>query len=242
MITVLVAALNEEANVAATIETVLAAASAAGGLEIEIIAANDGSTDKTGAIIDEIAARDKRVIPLHHAKNQGIGASFRQGLESARHPYFMIVPGDNDAPLELLRDVMRAAGRADVVLNYWLNKEERGRRRNVLSTLYNTIYMVSFDIFVQYLNGVTIYPTEKLRTLQLRSTRFSICAEATIKVLRAGCSFCEIPGYMQTGLRGSTSFRLRNLLEVVQTYLLLLWEIYVSRRALYSGRPRRVRV
>jgi glycosyltransferase involved in cell wall biosynthesis len=215
MISVLAPALNEEANIAGTIETVFGAARSAGDVPVELIAVNDGSTDRTGEIIDEFARRD---------------------------PRFMIVPGDNDAPADLLAAVMRAASRADVVLNYWLNKEERGRRRNVLSTLYNTIYMVTFDIFVQYLNGVTVYPTERLKQLQLRSTRFSICAEATIKVLRTGCTFCEVPGYMQTGLEGSTSLGLRNLLEVVRTYLILIWEINVSQRALYAGRPRRVRL
>jgi glycosyltransferase involved in cell wall biosynthesis len=242
MISVLAPALNEEANIAGTIETVFGAARSAGDVPVELIAVNDGSTDRTGEIIDEFARRDPRVIALHHSSNLGIGASFRNGLACARYPRFMIVPGDNDAPADLLAAVMRAASRADVVLNYWLNKEERGRRRNVLSTLYNTIYMVTFDIFVQYLNGVTVYPTERLKQLQLRSTRFSICAEATIKVLRTGCTFCEVPGYMQTGLEGSTSLGLRNLLEVVRTYLILIWEINVSQRALYAGRPRRVRL
>jgi dolichol-phosphate mannosyltransferase len=242
MISVLIPALNEEANIGASIDTVRAAAASAGGVPLEILAVNDGSTDRTGEIIDEYARRFPEVRPIHHAENRGIGASFREGIRVASFPRYMIVPGDDDAPLELLTAVMQVADRADLVLNYWLNKEERGRRRNVLSTIYNTVYMVSFDIFVQYLNGVTIYPTDRLRRITLQSTRFSICAEATIKLLRTGCSFCEVPGYMQTGLRGSTSFQAKNLLEVVGIYLKLLWEINVGERAHYAMRPKRVRL
>lgn len=242
MISIVIPALNEQSNIGPSIETVLAAARAAGGVPVEIIAVNDGSTDRTGPIIDEYARHHDEVRPVHHERNLGIGASFREGLALAKYPKYMIVPGDNDAPLDLLTEVMRVADRADMVLNYWLNKEERGRRRNMLSTLYNTIYMVSFDIFVQYLNGVTIYPTERLRAIPIRSTRFSICAESTIKLLRSGCTFCEVPGYMQMGLHGSTSIGMQNLAEVISTYLGLLWEIHVSSRGRYQERPKRVRL
>ena len=51
MLSILIPAFNEEANIEDTIVTVLKAASSCDNLQIEIIIINDGSTDKTKQII-----------------------------------------------------------------------------------------------------------------------------------------------------------------------------------------------
>jgi len=242
MLSIFVSALNEEKNIGATIETLFRAAEAAGGIPIEILAVNDGSTDQTGDIIDAYGKRDPRVRPIHHEQNLGIGCGFKEAVAQARHPKFMIAPGDNDTPPEMLTDLMKCCDRADLILGYWLNREDRGRYRNIVSTLFNAAYMVSFNVFVQYLNGPTIYPTEKLRALTIRAERFSICAEVTIKLLRTGCTFSEISGYMRTGIEGSGSLQFRNLSEVISTFVMLLYEVHYSKRAEFRGRPQRVRL
>ena len=242
MLSVLIPAFNEEANIENTILNVLNAASKVDNLQLEIIIINDGSTDKTKQIVDKIAFAHPFIKPIHRSKNYGIGDGFRLGLKTAQYSKFMIVPGDDDMPSDLLISMMRHLATSDIVLGYWLNREARGRRRNILSLIYNTIYMLSFNIFIQYLNGPTIYPTEKLRCLNLRSTRFSITAEATIKAMRTGSSFCEIGGYMQTGLRGSTSFQIHNIIETFITFWRLVFEIHITHRRKFFHRPKRIKI
>ncbi len=60
-LSVLVAGKDEESNIGACIAGLLAQDYP----DFEVIAANDRSGDRTGAIIDEAAARDKRVTPVH---------------------------------------------------------------------------------------------------------------------------------------------------------------------------------
>lgn len=242
MISVVVAALNEEKNIVATINTLRSAAAQAGDIPLDIIIVDDGSTDSTGAIADRLAAEDSRIRVIHQPVNQGIGAGFLAALKLAKFPKYMAVPGDNDVPVEMMVKMMSHHADADLILAYYLNKEDRGRRRNVLSTVYNMIYMVSFSVFIQYVNGPAIYPTETLRRMTLQSRRFSIISEATIKCLLSGASFCEVSGYMQTGLHGSTSFSIRNLMEVIDNFLRLFVEVHFRNHAQFSARPRRVRI
>lgn len=237
----MIPAYNEQKNLELTVKNVIEAAENAGNPLLEIIIVNDASTDETGLIADRLASAHAFVSVIHNSHNQGIGSGFRTALRVAKYPKYMIVAGDNDIPADLMTVMMKHHDRADVILGYWLNKEDRGKKRNVLSTLYNTIYMVSFDVFIQYLNGPIIFPTDVLRQFDIKSRRFSITAEATIKCLRYGCTFCEFPGYMQTGLHGSTSVGLRNLVETFMTYLKLLLEINITNRNLYSSRPVRIR-
>jgi glycosyltransferase involved in cell wall biosynthesis len=209
---------------------------------LDIIIVDDASTDRTGEISDQMAARDSCIRVLRNPTNQGVGVGFLAALDIAKYPKFMGIPGDNDVSGALLTKMMAMHDRADLILGYFLNKEDRGRRRNVLSTIYIMMYTITFNVFIQYVNSPAIYPTGMLRKLDLKSRRFSIASEATIKSLRAGCTFCEVAGYMQTGLKGSTSVRMRNLVEAIYSYFRLIYEIYVQRPHAFKGKATRIRI
>jgi len=240
VISVFIPAFNEAANLAATVDTVMAAAGRAGCTDLQIIIVNDGSRDATGAIAADFASRMANVTVVEHATNQGLGTGFRDALAIATCDRFLIVPGDNDISLDLLCALFKNAYRADMVLSYFVNKEARGVARNVISLIFGAIYMITFGIYVQYINGPCVYPTDRLRRINLRANRFSIVVEATIKLLCSGASYYEVAGYMQKGLAGSTSLSLRNLTEVVRSYLRLVYEIKFARRREFAKRPHRV--
>ena len=49
----------------------------------KVYAVNDGSSDRTGEIIEDYARRDPRVVPIHHSQNQGPGAAVISGYSRA---------------------------------------------------------------------------------------------------------------------------------------------------------------
>lgn len=61
---------------------------------IEIICVDDGSPDNSGAILDEYAAKDDRVRPLHQ-ENRGVAQARNAGIEASRGDYIMFVDGDD---------------------------------------------------------------------------------------------------------------------------------------------------
>lgn len=60
----------------------------------EIIIIDDGSTDRTAFIADELAKADER-ITVFHQKNQWIYASFNKGIELAKGDYIYILNSDD---------------------------------------------------------------------------------------------------------------------------------------------------
>ncbi len=58
--------------------------------DIEIILVDDGSPDNCGAIIDEYAKADHRIIPVHQ-KNQGYSAAVNKGIDLASGEYIGII-------------------------------------------------------------------------------------------------------------------------------------------------------
>jgi len=169
--------------------------------------------------------------------NIGLGASIRRAIEVASMEKFLFIPGDNDIPASTLELLFRNAHVADVVMTYFHNDERRGRMRYLLSNLFKVIYTTTFDLYVVYVNGPAVYPTARLKQLELHSTRFSIVAEINVKLLRQGVSFVELASNRQVGMEGSTSASWRSLLETARVYIQIFADVYFRERERYGKRP-----
>lgn len=76
--------------------------------DIEYIIVDDGSTDKTPDIIDEIANEDERVKAIHQ-KNQWIFASYNNGIKVATGEYFYIINSDDRFQKNILKKIAEYA-------------------------------------------------------------------------------------------------------------------------------------
>jgi len=239
-VSVVVPALNEEKNLRAAVESVIEGAEAAGNVTIEILIVDDGSTDGTASLIEEIMAKYSFVRAIHHSRNQGFGACFLSGLEAASYEWITLFPGDNCISVPTLTNMLKNCGKADVVCAYTVNTECRSRVRNVLSAIFSFIYTTTFNLHLRYINATPVYSVSQLRNEELRCFRYSFPSETTVRLLRKGCTFMEIQGFMNPGARKSSALRIRNLAEVVFNYVLLIYDIYLRRRQAYAHAPVRV--
>ena len=73
----------------------------------ELVVVNDGSRDRTGALLDEAAAKDPRVRVLHQA-NRGHGGAVMAGLAAAQGQYVFLIDSDRQIPLDNFADAWRA--------------------------------------------------------------------------------------------------------------------------------------
>ena len=122
-ITLIVPALNEEALIVETVEQILHVVENRFG-DYEVLLINDGSTDATGRLMDELAARHARVRALHNPANIGLGASYHLGVAHARHQYVMLLCGDGGMPASSLPAIFDRIGAADIVVPYCENLRE----------------------------------------------------------------------------------------------------------------------
>ncbi|MGW2462222.1 bifunctional glycosyltransferase/CDP-glycerol:glycerophosphate glycerophosphotransferase [Streptomyces sp. NPDC001761] len=103
--------------------------------DLELIAVDDRSPDACGAIIDEYAARDTRVKPVHLAVNQGLGRARNAGLAEAAGDYLVFLDGDDTLTPDALRavaDRLKETGDPDVLVfdyarTYWDGTRVRNR-------------------------------------------------------------------------------------------------------------------
>lgn len=84
---------NEEANVRATVEEVLAWAGAQ-PFPCEIVAVDDGSSDRTPVILGELSAAHPSVRVVRHRENAGYGMAVRSGCDAAAGEWISFMDSD----------------------------------------------------------------------------------------------------------------------------------------------------
>ena len=135
-------ALNEEAHVRAVVDEALAVLPRfADDLEVTVV--DDGSSDRTGALADEAAARDRRVHAIHHPARRGYGGAIRSGLAAAEKDWIFYTDGDRQFALEDLERLIEASGDSEAVVGYRIKRADPARRRFV-AWVYNRLIRVLF--------------------------------------------------------------------------------------------------
>ena len=69
----------------------------------EAVCVDDGSTDSSGAILDEYAANDSRFVVVHQ-ENRGVSAARNKGLDIAKGEWLVFLDGDDAASIQLIEE------------------------------------------------------------------------------------------------------------------------------------------
>lgn len=186
-ITVIFPTFNEEANVVASVEGAREALAMRHG-DFEIVVVDDGSTDRTPALADELAAKYAEVKAVHHDRNYKLGRTLRTGFAAATKD--LVFYTDADLPIDF-RDVHRGVDLllrdgADVVAGYRL---ERGESwwRGIYSVVYNRLINALFRLGAEDVNfSYKLFTKKALQKLPLTSEGSFIDAEILARAKLAG--------------------------------------------------------
>ncbi len=193
-LSVVVPVYNEKATVAKLLDRVRAVR-----LADEIIVVDDGSSDGTGEILQQIAAAHPDVRVFLHNVNRGKGAAVRTGIQAATKDLILIQDADLEydprdyptllAPIE--------DGKADVVFG---SRFLGGPRRTtmfwhmVANKLLTLLTNILYDsILTDMETGYKLFRREIIQSLPLRSNRFEIEPEITAKLLKRRVRIFEVP-------------------------------------------------
>lgn len=190
-ISVIIAALNEESHLEATVETVLQSVRRT-FFDYEILLFNDGSTDGTGCVAEKISNNHSEVRVVHHDVPRNLGGVYKEGIGMALMHYIILVNGKNDITAEALDRIFSRRRDADMIIPYTINMRDRGLLRRVLSGVFTATLNLLFGMNLRYFNHSVLHRREIITSLPLRTDSYAFQAEALIKLLRRGHSYIEI--------------------------------------------------
>ncbi|OAH13072.1 bifunctional glycosyltransferase/CDP-glycerol:glycerophosphate glycerophosphotransferase [Streptomyces jeddahensis] len=119
-----------------------------GFTDFEVIAVNDCSPDACGAILDEYAARDSRVMPVHLERNGGIGNARNVGVKLARGDYLLFLDSDDTLTAHALHSMQQRLVESrdpdllffDHVRTYWWDMAQPSATSHLLEQTGDEIF------------------------------------------------------------------------------------------------------
>ncbi len=192
LLSIIVPAFNEENNIKKLIEKLLKLNLSNVDFKKEIIVINDGSTDKTGSIIEQY----NEIIKLHQ-KNYGKGRAVQNGIKIAKGDFVLIQDGDleydpNDIITmckKLRKDKNKSVyGSRYLPLKYNIFPRIH-KDQSILPYLANIVFVIMFFIIYQKLitdplTGYKLYPIDFFKKFEIFSNGFEADHEITAKLIK----------------------------------------------------------
>ena len=232
---------NEAPNIASFVEEALAVLPTLAE-RFEIIAVDDGSTDATPQMADQLAAEYPAVRAVHHEVNRGYGAALRSGFRAARYELIAFLDGDRQfqvVDIARLVDRLRAADDPDVVVGYRLKRADPFVRL-AYARVYRLALRVFFGLAVRDPDcACKLFKRSALEGIGLELGGAFMSAELLIKLEQTGRRIAQtgVPHYPRTA--GSPSgANPRVVLRAVRDFWNLRLRLWANRRrALARGEP-----
>jgi glycosyltransferase involved in cell wall biosynthesis len=166
---------------------------------VEVVIVNDGSTDGTGAIIEDLVAWDPRIAAAYQP-NSGKAAALRRGFAMTRGRVVVIQDADLEYdPAEIVHLVQPILdGQADVVYGsrFLVRKTARvlyfyhyvgNRVLTLLSNAFTHMNMTDIE------TGYKAFRGEIIRNVSIKSRRFGFEVEVTARIAKLGAIVYEVP-------------------------------------------------
>lgn len=235
---VIVPTYNERENLPAIVPQILAQ-----DPRLEVLVVDDGSPDGTGALADELAAREPRVHAIHRAGKLGLGTAYIEGFRWAiDRGYALVFEMDADFSHDPrhLPDFLAMAEEFDVVIG---SRYMRGvtvvnwpMGRLLLSWLANWYARIVTGLPIHDLtSGFKCYRRPVLERLDLdaiRSNGYSFQIETVFRAWHAEFRIVELPIVFVDRNVGASKMSKRIVWEAI-------WMVWRMRIWTLTGRLRR---
>lgn len=201
---------NEEELVAAFLDQAIAIMDA--NIEDwEIVFVDDGSTDRTGEIVDGYAAINPRVKVIHNEQNINVGRSCRKAISAASKDYLFWQTVDWSYDISNIRIFLELLNHYDVVQGirptpirllsfipilrsiYRVKTRSDNFQKAIVSLSNYYLVRILFGVHFQDFQNVTFYPTKLLQGVKLTGNSSFLNPECLLRTYETGARFIEVP-------------------------------------------------
>ena len=175
--------------------------------DYEVIVINDGSTDDTAALLDELARAEPHLRVIHHPVNRGYGGALRTGFLHATKDLVFYTDGDGQYDVNELATLLPLLSDEVDVVNGYKRKRSDNQRRIVLGGIYKLLARTLFGLPIRDVDcDFRLLRRSAIQSIELVSTSGCICTELVYKLHAIGCRFTETPVHHYLRLHGQSQF------------------------------------
>ena len=176
---------NEAANVANTMHKAIAVLEKVTS-DYEIIVVDDGSTDGTGQIADQLAAANPHIKAVHHPKNRGYGGAVQSGIRASTKNFIFYTDGDGQFDMGEMPALLPLMEQYDIVACWRINRQDSWIRK-LNAWCWTRLVNFVFDMQIRDVDcAFKLCKRQIFDTMKLRSTGALISAEILARAVRKG--------------------------------------------------------
>jgi len=227
-VSVLVPAKDEAGNLALFMEQ-CAETFAKADETYEVVVIDDGSTDNSWPLLQQLATKYSFLKPVRHRARRGIAEALRTGYHNSEGDILVFYPADlqfkpEDIP-RLVQPILH--GDSDMVTGY----KEGKYNKAFVSGIYNKLSRSLFDVPVRDLNNVKAYRREIMQALPMRPDwhRYMI-----VLAHASGYSVSEVPMPLYPRHSGASKFGLSRIPIGVLDMLSVWFELRFGQKPLLA--------
>lgn len=191
-------------------------------LNSEIIIVNDGSTDKTKEVLDELKKQYNFKL-IDQKTNQGKGAAVKRGLEEITGDYFIICDADAEYDPEdiiyLFKEIINFSDPETVIYGSRFIMNKGISFHYLVNYFLSALTNILFNCHLTDMETCfKLLPRECLNKIKLSGRRFEIEPEITAQLLKAGYKIRELPiSYKRRGYKEGKKIKARDGLLAIKT-------------------------
>lgn len=190
-LSVILPAYNEEALIANTVSTVMLVLTT-WMQDFEVVVVNDGSKDRTGAIVAQLATYDQRIRLINHHVNKGYGAALVTGFESVTKELAFFMDSDGQFDIRDLARFFPLMGEYDAVLGYRIDRQDTWMRK-LNARGWKLLVGFIFGVHARDIDcAFKLFRADFFRTYRLETRGAMINAEILYKLGRVGYNYTEV--------------------------------------------------
>ncbi len=185
---------NEGSGVERTLKAVLAYLEKLTA-DFEIIAVNDGSTDRSPEIIADLARKHPQISLINSSKNTGYGWALRKGIASASKDWVLLFDADGQFDIADLGRLWKAKAGLDFVLG-WRRERKDDFYRRMLGSSGNCLanLFLRMGVFIKDINcGFKLFKSGLIKPLTLISAGGTINFEILCALRASRPAFIQLP-------------------------------------------------
>lgn len=230
-ISIVIPVFNEENNINNVYLNLKKALGLSKIFNYEIIFVNDGSTDNSLEIINNIKKKNKKIKIINNQINKGLGYSIKKGMLSSKKKFVFFLPGDNEHTFNGIRPLLKDLSNYDIIIPYVQNKNARPLHRRIISMIYTLFINFLFLHRIPYYNGLVVYRSVFLKKClrKIDNFSFSFLAELLLRMLRVTNNY-HIIGYKINYSKNSnsTALKLKNIFYSISFIIILRLKFWIK--------------
>lgn len=183
---------NEEKNIESVVNNAIPVANRVAN-KWEMLLIDDGSSDNTLKIAQQLVKKDSRIRVITHSPNRGYGAALKEGFKNAK--YNLVVFNDGDAQFDFgeIDKFLDRIGNVDIVIGSRMRRVDHPLR-HVLMNLLKVWDFVFFGFYFKDIDcGFKLFKKDALKKiLPLSSEGAMVTTEILAKAKKAHLAIAQV--------------------------------------------------